>query len=127
MNDNNASPISDTRLLAAMKAVNPPVERLMADRLALRREVENLHLVRDVLIPRYIAAAKVATLVAATVGTMTVASALYTGLLEAKTTAPLFASLLLPLRLVDMAERKFGRWEIQLGAPFGFRFKPRTA
>jgi hypothetical protein len=127
MNDNNAEPIADARILAAMKAVNPPIERLMADRFALRREVQNLHLVRDVLIPRYIAAAKGVTLVAATIATMAVAAALYTGLLEAKTTGSLFASLLLPLWLVDMAESRFGRWEIQLGAPFGFRFKPRTA
>jgi hypothetical protein len=39
MNDNKLPPIADERLLAAMKAVNPPVEKLMADRLALRQEM----------------------------------------------------------------------------------------
>ena len=34
--DNDAqSPIADARILAAMKAVNPPLEKLMADRFAL--------------------------------------------------------------------------------------------
>lgn len=134
MNDNHASPVDDARLLAAMQAVNPSTEKLMADRLALRRDLErarceltdtraranDLSQYRDVLIPRYIAAAKIGTLMVATIALMGIAAALFTSLLELKLTASLFASLMLPLWLVDMAERKFGRWELQRSARFRF-------
>ena len=131
MNDNKADPITDARILAAMQAVNPSLEVLMADRLALRQdanrtraelESERLHAAelrrfRELLIPRYIAAAKTTTLTAATIGVIALAAAFFTGLLEIKTTASLFISLLLPLWLVELAERKFGRWEVSLLAP----------
>lgn len=70
MNDNQLPPIADERLLAAMKAVNPPVEKLMADRLALRQDVrqakDELERVRHHVIPRYIGMVKAIALGAAT-------------------------------------------------------------
>lgn len=114
MNDNQLPPIADERLLAAMKAVNPPVERLMADRLALRQEMrqakDELERVRHHLIPRYIGIVKAIALGAATLALIALALALFKGLFEVKTTATLFASLLLPIWIVDQAERRFGRW-----------------
>ncbi|MBN9146326.1 MULTISPECIES: hypothetical protein [unclassified Novosphingobium] len=114
MNDNQLPPIADERLLAAMKAVNPPVEKLMADRLALRQEMkqakDELERVRHHLIPRYICIVKAIVLGAATMALIALALALFKRLFEVKTTATLFASLLLPLWIVDQAERKFGRW-----------------
>ena len=107
MNDNQLPPIADERLLAAMKAVNPPVEKLMADRLALRQEMmqtkDELERVRHHLLPRYIGIVKAIALGA-------LALALFKGLFEVKTTATLFASLLLPVWIVDLAEKEFGRW-----------------
>jgi len=114
MNDNQLPPIADERLLAAMKAVNPPVEKLMADRLALRQGMkqakDELERVRHHLIPRYICIVKAIVLGAATMALIALALALFKRLFEVKTTATLFASLLLPLWIVDQAERKFGRW-----------------
>lgn len=114
MNDNQLPPIADERLLAAMKAVNPPVEKLMADRLALRQEMrqakDELERVRHHLIPRYIGVAKAVALGAATLALVALALALFKGLFEVKTTATLFASLLLPVWIVDLAEKRFGRW-----------------
>ena len=116
MNDNQLPPIADERLLAAMKAVNPPVEKLMADRLALRQEMrqakDELERVRHHLIPRYIGIAKVIALGAATLALIALALALFKGLFEVKTTATLFASLLLPVWIVDQAEKRFGRWVV---------------
>lgn len=136
MNDNLPPAITDERLLAAMIAVNPPIEKLMADRLTLRREMkeaqERLELerqralelshVRDVSIPRYIAFAKAFTVTAAALALVALGFALFTGLLEIKLPASLFASLLLPLWLVDTAERQFGRWEFRSGRSIRFRF-----
>ena len=137
MNDNRTDPISDARILAAMQAVNPSLEVLMADRLALRQDANRtraeleserqhaaeLRRFRELLIPRYIAAAKTMTLTAATIGVIALAAAFFTGLLEIKTTASLFISLLLPLWLVELAERKFGRWEVSSLAPGRIRFR----
>lgn len=117
MNDNQLPPIADERLLAAMKAVNPPIEKLMADRLALRQEMmrtkDELERVRHHLLPRYIGIAKAIALGAATLALIALALALFKGLFEVKTTATLFASLLLPVWIVDQAERKFGRWIVR--------------
>ncbi|RVU05289.1 hypothetical protein EOE18_08180 [Novosphingobium umbonatum] len=114
MNDNQLPPIADERLIAAMKAVNPPVEKLMADRLALRQEMrqakDELERVRHHLIPRYIGIVKAIALGAATLALIALALALFKGLFEVKTTATLFASLLLPIWFVDHAEKQFGRW-----------------
>ena len=114
MNDNQVPPIADERLLAAMKAVNPPVEKLMTDRLALRQEMrqakDELERVRRHMIPRYIGIVKAIALGAATLALIALALALFKGLFEVKTTATLFASLLLPIWIVDQAEKKFGRW-----------------
>jgi hypothetical protein len=116
MNDNQLPPIADERLLAAMKAVNPPVEKLMADRLALRQEMrqakDELERVRHHLIPRYIGIVKAIALGAATLALIALALALFKGLFEVKTTATLFASLLLPVWIVDQAEKRFGRWVV---------------
>ena len=114
MNDNQVPQIADERLLAAMKAVNPPVERLMADRLALRQEMrqakDELERVRRHMIPRYIGIVKAIALGAATLALIALTLALFKGLFEVKTTATLFISLLLPIWIVDQAEKKFGRW-----------------
>lgn len=114
MIDNQVPPIADERLLAAIKAVNPPVEKLMADRLALRQEMrqakDELERVRHHLIPRYIGIVKAIALGAATLALIALALALFKGLFDVKTTATLFASLLLPVWIVDQAETKFGRW-----------------
>lgn len=114
MNDNQVPQIADERLLAAMKAVNPPVEKLMADRLALRQEMrqakDELERFRRHMIPRYIGIVKAIALGAATLALIALALALFKGLFEVKTTATLFASLLLPIWIVDQAEKRFGRW-----------------
>ena len=114
MNNNQVPQIADERLLAAMKAVNPPVERLMADRLALRQEMrqakDELERVRRHMIPRYIGIVKAIALGAATLALIALTLALFKGLFEVKTTATLFISLLLPIWIVDQAEKKFGRW-----------------
>ena len=137
MNDNRTDPISDARILAAMQAVNPSLEVLMADRLALRQDANRtraeleserqhaaeLRRFRDLLVPRYIATAKSITLTAATIGVIALAAAFFIGLLETKTIASLFISLLLPLWLVELAERKFGRWEVSSLAPGRIRFR----
>lgn len=117
MNDNQLPPIADERLLAAIKAVNPPVEKLMADRLALRQEMrqtkDELERVRHHLIPRYIGIVKAIALGAATLALIALALALFKGLFEVKTTTTLFASLLLPVWIVDQAEKRFGRWVVR--------------
>jgi hypothetical protein len=131
MNDDSRVPINDARILAAMKAVNPPLEKLMADRLSLRREVRrtkeeleeahrgmaDLRHFREVRIPRYIAISKLVSLSAAGLMLAALVGALFFGLFELKTTASLFASLILPLWLTDAAERSFGRWRLGLGHP----------
>ena len=137
MNDNKADPITDARILAAMQAVNPSLEVLMADRLALRQDANRtlaeleserqyaaeLRRFHDILIPRYIAVAKAVTLTAAAIAVIALATAFFTGLLETKVTASLFISLLLPLWLVELAERRFGRWEVSALAPGGIKFQ----
>jgi hypothetical protein len=116
MNENQLPPIADERLLAAMKAVNPPVEKLMADRLALRQEMRQtkdaLQRVRHHLIPRYIAVVKATVLGAATLALIALALAFFRGFFEVKIVATLFASLLLPIWIVDQAEKRFGRWVV---------------
>ncbi len=116
MNDKQLPPIADERLLAAIKAVNPPVEKLMADRLALRQEMRQakneLEHFRHDLIPKYIGVIKAIALGAATLALVALALALFKGLFEVKTTATLFASLLLPIWIVDQAEARFGRWVV---------------
>ena len=137
MNDNPPTAISDQRLLAAMMAVNPPIEKLMADRLSLRQEMREaqellelerqraleLSHVRDVSIPRYIALAKAFTVTALVLALVALGFALFTGLLEIKLPASLFASLILPLWIVDLAEQRFGKWRFRADA--GFQFIPR--
>jgi hypothetical protein len=92
MNDNQLPPIADERLLAAMKAVNPPVEKLMADRLALRQEMkqakDELERVRHHLIPRYICIVKAIVLGAATMALIALALALFKGSLRSKPQQP---------------------------------------
>jgi hypothetical protein len=129
MNDNSQTSVVDARILAAMQAVNPALEKLMTERFALRHEVRQAHIelecgqrrvdelrnFREVLIPRYIAFAKVVSLISAGLTLLALAAAFFWGLFEVKTTASLFASLLLPLWLVDQAEQEFGRWQFRLG------------
>ena len=137
MNDDSGLPIVDARVLAAMRAVNPPVEKLMTDRLSLKLEVrrsqqklaeaerrmEELRYFHEVQIPHYIAMAKLASLVAASLLLVMIVVALFSGLVEVKTTASLFASLILPLWIVDLAEQRFGKWRFR--ADTGFKFIPR--
>jgi Flp pilus assembly protein TadB len=131
------SPFVDPRILAALHAVNPPVEKLMTDRLSLRLEVRRtqqellqaeqrmceLRYFREVQIPRYIAVAKLASLAVACGLLVGLVMALFFGLFEVKITASLLASLLLPLWLVDLAEQSFGRW--RFSTENGFQFVPR--
>jgi len=137
MNDDSGLPIVDARVLAAMRAVNLPVEKLMTDRLSLRLEVrrtqqelaeaerrmEELRYFREVQIPHYIAIAKLASLIAPSLLLIMLFVALFSGLTEVKTTASLFASLTLPLWIVDLAEQRFGKWRFR--ADTGFQFIPR--
>jgi len=129
MNDNTGSPILDHRILGAMMAVNPSLEMVMADRLLLRRDnrqtkaqlnealsrISVLQNVRDVQLPNFIGLAKFASLSAASVLLVALVIAFFTHFLAITTTASLFASLILPLWLVDHAEQKFGRWELDVG------------
>lgn len=115
-------------LLATMRAVSPSLEKLMAERLDLRQQIRAsqaalaeteaqitaLQRVRDVRIPRYIGIAKAVTLAATIAALIALSLSLFTSLIEIKVTAPLFASLLLPLCLVDRAEQQFGRWQMHL-------------
>lgn len=120
MNDNDCPPITDAGILAAMRAVNPPLEKLMEERLALRIEnretrvrlgealvqVTQLQYTRDWDTLRYITEAKRITLLTACVALAALATAMFTHLLSVTLTAPLLSSLLLPLWIVDYAETK---------------------
>lgn len=116
MNDDSLIEMTDERVLAAMKAVNPPTEKLMAERRELRQEMRltkaELDRVRLELIPRLIGIAKTISLSCAALALAALTLALFKGLFEVKTTTTLFASFLLPIWLVDQAEAKFGRWII---------------
>jgi len=120
-----------------MRAVTPSSDKLMADRLALRQQIRAaetalaetetqiaaLKQVGDVQIPQLIGIAKAVTL-AATIAALTILSlSLFTSLIEIKVTAPLFASLLIPLWLVDRAERHFGRWHLHFNGARTFTRK----
>jgi hypothetical protein len=63
--------------------------------------------------PSYIGVVKAIALGAATLALIALALALFKSLFEVKTTATLFASLLLPLWIVDQAEKRFGRWVVR--------------
>jgi len=129
MNDNSQTSVIDARILAAMQAVNPALEKLMTERFALRHEVrqanveleyrqrrvDELRNFREVLVPRYIAFAKVVSLGAAGLTLLALATAFFTGIFEVRNTASLFASLLLPIWLIDQAEQEFGRWRVRIG------------
>ncbi|MBF5091013.1 hypothetical protein F1640_13480 [Novosphingobium sp. NBM11] len=131
MNNDSRLPIADARVLAAMRAVNPPIEKLMTDRLSLRievrrtqqeleavdRQITELRYFREVQIPRYIAVAKLVSLAAASILLVALINALFFGLIEVKITGFLLASLILPLWITDQAERAFGRWRLFLGRP----------
>jgi hypothetical protein len=117
-------------LLSTLEAVSPAREKLMAERLALRQQVRAaqtalaekeaqiaaLQKVRDVRIPHYIAIAKSITIFATIAALIAFSMSLFTSLIEIKIIAPLFASLLVPLWVVDCAERHFGRWRLHVGA-----------
>jgi hypothetical protein len=140
MNDNSRSAITDSRLLAAMLEVNPPIEKLMADRLLLRHDnretkaqldqvligMADLKQLRDVQLPRYIAKAKLASLSVAAMLLAALAFSLFSPLFDLTITATLFASMIFPLWLVDIAEQKFGRWKIRRGVPPVFVAKAAT-
>ena len=115
-------------LLATLQTLSPPLEKLMAERLALRRamqsaqsalsdaekQIDVLRQVRDVRIPRYIATAKSVALTTTAAGLSALTLSLFSDLFAITITAPLFVSLLIPLWLVDRAERHFGRWHLHL-------------
>jgi hypothetical protein len=127
----------DQRLLDAIREVNPPLEKLMADRLelrlALRRTSAELDGTRQLLekarrfraetMPRYIALAKTVTLTAAAATLAALTIALFTRLWEATIPASLFASLLVPIWLTDMVEGQIGRWQLRLAKPVRFEFR----
>jgi len=115
-------------LLATLQTLSPPLEKLMAERLALRRamqsaqsalsdaekQIDVLRQVRDVRIPRYIATAKSVALATTAASLSALTLSLFSDLFAITITAPLFVSLLIPLWLVDRAERHFGRWHLHL-------------
>ena len=126
-------------LLATMRALSPSLEKLMADRIALRTEVRSaqsalvetqkqivrLKQLRDVRIPRYIAVAKTAALIATIVALVALTLSLFSNLFEIKIVVPLFGSILIPLWLVDFAEQCFGRWHLHVArAPTFVRRNP---
>jgi hypothetical protein len=119
-------------LLATMQAISPPLEKLMADRVALREEIRAaqsalseiecqiaaIRQVRDMGIRHYIAKGKTVSLIATIAALAALTLSLFTSLLEIKITIPLFISILIPLWLVDRAEHLFGKWHLHLnGAP----------
>ena len=78
----------------------------------MRQAKNELEHFRYHLIPKYIGVIKAIALGAATLTLFALALALFKGLFEVKTTATLFASLLLPIWIVDQAETRFGRWVV---------------
>jgi hypothetical protein len=90
MNNDSQLPIADARVLAAMRAVNPPIEKLMTDRLSLRIEFDGhsrnwkrliarrrITVLREVQIPRTYAAAKFVSLAAASILLVALINALF--------------------------------------------------
>jgi|GEM_PF-3015442 len=121
-------PETKANLLATLQAVSPPLEKLMAERLALRRamqsaqsalvdaerQIDDLQQVFDVRIPRYIATAKSVALTATAASLISLSVSLFSDLFAITITAPIFGSLLIPLWLVNRAESQFGRWQLHL-------------
>jgi hypothetical protein len=116
MNDNHSNTMSNQAVLAAMQAVDPSKERLLADRLALRQEVRDtkneLAYVQDVLVPRYIGIAKMLILGMVGVALVALILSLFKGLFDSRVSAGILSSFLPLILLIDLAERKLGRWEL---------------
>ena len=123
MTDERLPNITDKRLLAALKEVNPPIEKLMADRFELRQEmrrkeaeleaerrrVAEMDRLKLEIIPRSLAFAKITVLTIATIALIALILAYFQKAFETKTISIILISLLLPLWLIDRAEDKFGR------------------
>lgn len=123
MTDDRLPNITDTRLLAALKEVNPPIEKLMADRFELRQEmrrkeaeleaerqrVAEMDRLKLEIIPQSLAFAKITVLTFATIALIALILAFFQKAFETKTISIILISLLLPLWLIDRAENKFGR------------------
>jgi hypothetical protein len=115
--------ITDERLLTALKEVNPPIEKLMADRFELRQEmrrkqaeleaerqrVAEMNHLRVEIIPQSLAFAKRTVLIIATLVLFALILAFFQKTFEIKTISIILISLLLPIWLIDRAEDKFGR------------------
>lgn len=115
--------ITDERLLAALKEVNPPIEKLMADRFELRQKmrrkqaeldaerqrVKEMHFLTLVEIPQSLAFAKRTVLLIASLSLFALVIAYFSTIFEIKTISIILISLLLPIWLIDRAEGKFGR------------------
>lgn len=126
MNNDRLPSIADKRLLAALKEVNPPIEKLMADRFELRQEMRRKEAELDVerqrgaemdrlkleIIPQSLAFAKLMVLAIATITLIALILALFQKTFEIKTISIILISLLLPLWLVDRAESRFGRTSV---------------
>lgn len=108
--------MSNQAVLAAMQAVDPSKERLLADRLILRQEMRDtkkeLTYVQDVLVPRYIGIAKMVILGIVAVALVALILSFFKGLSDSRISAGILFSFLPVMVLIDLAERKFGRWEL---------------
>ncbi|WP_018075316.1 hypothetical protein [Novosphingobium nitrogenifigens] len=123
MIEDRLTSITDERLLVALKEVNPPIEKLMADRFELRQEmrrkqaeldaerqrVKEMHFLTFEEIPQSLAFAKRTVLLIASLSLFALIIAYFSKIFEIKTISIIFISLLLPIWLIDRAEGKFGR------------------
>lgn len=117
---------SVTKLLETLASINPPLEKLIAERVQLRHEIRarceaqiaatrealELQALRETEIPRYLALAKAVAITSAACALAVLAISLFTDFIELKTTIPLFAFSVVQLWVVDRAETCFGRWRI---------------
>lgn len=115
-------------LLEALKSVNPPLERLMEERMQLRRQIQTqqaalavadvdamrLRQICGTEIPRYLGHAKTVSITAITGALIAVTISLFGDPENLTNAVPLLASSLIPLWLVDRAESRFGHWHIHL-------------
>ena len=129
MNDNDPLRITDTRLLAALRAVNPSLEDAKDAKLRLQQELVgararerrlSVELGRYAVVPKGIALLKaIGLLLFIAVSTGSLVAFWYQGgpgLLD----ITLLAGILVLLALVDWIERGVGRW--QLGRDLHYAF-----
>lgn len=126
-------------LLGTLQEVNPPLEKLMAERVQLRhqmraqaeahaaaaKEAAELRVLRETEIPRYLALAKSVAIISAVCALIALAISLFTHLIGLKATIPLFAFSVVQLWVVDRAETRFGRWRLHISSRPDFAWPRR--